>query len=253
MAVHPSSGEFLVLGALEILLNQALTLHPQGPDTLLALAGKTVRVRAYDPDFIFYCLIDESGVELATEFDGDAQIRIRGSTGNLLYQTLLPRDQNRTHEEPSGIQIDGDAAAVDSLLLALDTFNLWEAMRIWIRQYVAMPEIFGLLRQHDPEWLARLQSLPQIVEQVLSELEQQKQIQQQILEEIRLLQSVRQHTQTHDLWIALTGAVLLILALLMATKHLPVWAAPDEQVQIVILAVLGLALMMSRLLGRYFR
>ena len=49
----PSVGQFLVLGTLEVLLNQALAMHPQGSTTLAALAGRAVRVRAYSPDFIF--------------------------------------------------------------------------------------------------------------------------------------------------------------------------------------------------------
>lgn len=214
MDAHSSPGQLLVLGALEVLLNQALTLHPRGSATLLALAGTTVRVRAYDPDFIFYCLIDKDGIELATEFDGDAKIRVRGSAGNLLYRALLPPGRNNNPDEPSGIQVDGDAAAVDQLLQALDTFNLWEALRIWIREHVAMPEIFGLLRQHDPEWLERLQNLPQRVDQALSELHQQGQIQQQILDEMRALKTALHREQRTGRLMILLG--ILLLALLTA-------------------------------------
>ena len=50
--------QLLVLGTLEVLLNQALAMHPQGRQHLTALAGTAVRIRAFEPDFIFYCLIE---------------------------------------------------------------------------------------------------------------------------------------------------------------------------------------------------
>ena len=90
MQSNPSLGEVMVLGTLEVLLNQALALHADGPAALERLAGKVIRVRAYDPDYIFYCLIERDGIELATGFDGDADIRVRGSAGALIHRALLP-------------------------------------------------------------------------------------------------------------------------------------------------------------------
>lgn len=248
----PSPGEFLVLGTLEVLLNQALTMHPQGTASLQRLAGKVVRIRAYDPDYIFYCLIDQDGIELATKFDGDADVRVRGSAGALIYRALLPPGE--TAAEPADIQIDGEPEAVQTLIDALDTFNLWEAVRTWLREHVAMPEIFGMLRQHDPEWLARLQHLPQMVGQTLEEVRRQAQVQQQILEEVRALKRSLRAERRTDILVIIAAAILLALALLTASGQIPIFALPSVEAaeQAWILAALGLALMFSRLFGKRY-
>lgn len=249
---NPSPGEFLVLGTLEVLLNQALAMHPQGSASLERLAGKVIRVRAFDPDYIFYCLIDRDGIELDTQFDGDADIRIRGSAGALIYRALLPPGESA--ETPADIQVDGEPEAVQALVDALDTFNLWEAVRTWLREHVTMPEIFGILRHQDPAWLERLQDLPQLVNQTLDELRRQAQMQVQILEEVRSMKESLRAERRTDILVITVATTLLALALMTATGKLPVFAIPSvhEFEQAWILAVLGIALMLSRLFGKRY-
>lgn len=252
MENNPSMGEFLVLGTLEVLLNQALALHPQGTASLERLAGKVVRVRAYDPDYIFYCLIDRDGIELTTTFDGDADVRVRGSTGALIYRALL-----RPGEEPGdtgAIKVDGVPEEVALLLDTLNTFNLWEAVRTWLREHVAMPEMFGLLRRHDPAWLERLQELPSLVGQALEELRLQARVQQQILEEVRSMKESLRSERRTDILVITVGIALLAMALMTATGKFPVFSvhSVEAQEQAWVLASLGLALMLSRLFGKRY-
>lgn len=248
-------GQLLVLGALEVLLNQALSVHPQGREHLARLAGNTVRVRAFEPDFIFYCLIDGEGIELTTEFDGDARVRVRGSAGSLLHRALLPPGQQQEGvDDGDGIQIDGDEALVAALREALDTFNLWEAVRTWLREHVAMPEIFGMLRQHDPAWLERMHDMPQLIAELLAESRRQAVVQQEILAEVRALGvSLRAERRTDVLCIT-SGILLLALSLLVATGALsvpfPGDAAHSDEAWFI--AALGLALMLSRLFGKRY-
>ncbi|MFZ5723306.1 MAG: hypothetical protein ACOY33_06560 [Pseudomonadota bacterium] len=248
----PSPGEFLVLGTLEVLLNQALSMHPQGSASLGQLHGKVVRIRAYDPDYIFYCLIDRDGIELATTYDGDADIRVRGSAGALVYRALLP--PGRADDTPADIQVDGEPEAVRTLIDALDTFNLWEAVRTWLREHVAMPEIFGVLRRYDPAWLERLQGLPELVGETLEELRRQAQVQQHILNEVRAMKESLRAERRTDILVITVATALLALALMTATGRLPVFAIPSVHAheQAWILVALGLALMLSRLIGRRY-
>ncbi|MFZ5756258.1 MAG: hypothetical protein ACOY3X_05110 [Pseudomonadota bacterium] len=254
MQNNPSLGEFMVLGTLEVLLNQTLTLHPQGSTALDRLAGKVIRIRAYDPDYICYCLIERDGVELATGFDGDADIRVRGSAGALIYRALLPPGEAPADDTAGDIQIDGDADAVAALREVLDTFNLWEAVRTWLREHVAMPEVLGLLRRHDPAWLERLQDLPQTVGQVLEEVRRQALVQQQILDELQALRTSLRAERRTDLFVITVATILLALALMTATGKLPVFNFTDaaDQEQAWVLAVLGLALLLSRLFRRRY-
>ena len=253
MDSNPSLSQLLVLGTLEVLLNQALAMHPQGRQSLGRLAGNTVRVRAFEPDFIFYCLIDNEGIELTTEFDGEAQVRVRGSAGNLLHHALLPPGE-KPGADAVDIQIDGDATVVAALRDALDTFNLWDALRTWLREHVAMPEIFGLLRQQDHAWLERLQDMPQLVAELLAESRRQGQLQQDILKEVRAMKESLRSERRTDILCITAGTVMLALALLTATGGAPVIIAGGDmtQEQTWLLVALGLALMLSRLFGKRY-
>lgn len=252
MDSNPSPGEFLLLGALEVLLNQALSVHPQGPASLEQLHGKVVRIRAFDPDYIFYCLIERDGIELTNTYDGDADIRVRGSAGALVYRALLPPgDEQATTTD---IQVDGEAGAVQALTDALDTFNLWEAVRTWLREHVTMPEIFGVLRRYDPAWLERLQGLPQQVGEVLEELRRQSLQQQEILAEIRSMKESLRAERRTDILVITVATALLALAMMTAMGKLPLFSVPSVHApeQAWILASLGIALMLSRLFGKRY-
>jgi len=246
-------GQTMVLGALEMLLNQALAMHPQGREHLARLAGNTVRVRAYEPDFIFYCLIAGEGIELTTDFDGDARIRVRGSAAALLHRALLPPGEQKSSAD-DGVQIDGDDALTAALGAALDTFNLWEAIRTWLREHVAMPELFGLLRQHDPAWMDRLQDMPQLLAELLSESRRQAQVQQQILAEVQSLRESLRAERRTDILSITSGIFMLAIALLAATDTLP-GGTPDAlqgNDAAWVMALLGIALMLSRLFGKRY-
>lgn len=248
-----SSGELLMLGALEVLLNQALTVHPQGASTLERLSGKVIRVRAHSPDLIFYCLVDPQGVELTTAFAGDADVRIRGSAGHLLYRALLPPGQaDAVDPEEDAIRISGDDLTVEALRDALQTFNLWEAIRTWIREHVAMPEILGLLQRHDPAWLERLQDLPQVVSRVLEELRQQSATQARILEEMRHLRTILGKERRSDIVSITLGMLFMMLAVLAASGTLPLLSGADNEAgtQALVLAALGVSILLSRMFRR---
>lgn len=252
MDSNPSPGEFLLLGALEVLLNQALSVHPQGPASLEQLHGRVIRIRAFDPDYIFYCLIERDGIELSNTYDGDADIRVRGSAGALVYRALLPPGE--AQETPSDIQVDGEPVAVQALVDALDTFNLWEAVRTWLREHVTMPEIFSTLRRYDPEWLERLQGLPQQVGEVLEELRRQSLQQQEILAEIRSMKESLRAERRTDILVITVATALLALAMMTAMGKLPLFSIPSVHAseQAWILASLGIALMLSRLFGKRY-
>lgn len=252
MEASATSGQFLMLGALEVLLNQALSVHPQGPATLNSLSGKVIRVRAHSPDLIFYCLIDANGVELTPEFSGDADIRIRGSAGHLLYRALLPAGEpDSTAPEEDEIRISGDEATVQALRDALQTFNLWEAIRTWLREHIAMPEFLGLLKHHDPAWLERLQDLPQTVSRLLEELQRQAETQQRILDEVRSMKATLRKERRSDILAMGLGILFMMLAILTATGTLPLLLGTREEVgsQTLVLAALGATFMLSRVMS----
>lgn len=246
-------GQTMVLGALEVLLNQALAMHPQGREHLAHLAGNAIRVRAFEPDFIFYCLIDGDGIELTTDFDGDARIRVRGSAAALLHRALMPPGEKKPAADES-VQIDGDEALTAALAAALDTFNLWEAIRTWLREHVAMPELFGMLRQHDPAWLERLHDMPQLLAELLAESRRQAQLQQEILAEMRSLRESLRAERRTDILSITSGIFMLAVALLAATDTLPggTPVALHGNDAAWVMALLGIALMLSRLFGKRY-
>ncbi len=254
MDSQPSPAEFLLLGTLEVLLNQALSMHPRGSESLEKLAGKVIRIRAYDPDYIFYCLIERDGVELTTLYEGDADIRVRGSTGALIYRALLPAGRDPDEKTPADIQLDGDEDLVQTLIVALDTFNLWEAVRTWLREHITMPEISSMLRRYDPAWLERLENLPQQINDLTSEVRRQALVQQQILSELRSMKDALRAERRTDIIVISVATCMLALALMTAFGKLPIFSVPAVHAaeQAWILAALGIALLISRTLSRRY-
>lgn len=256
MDSKPTLAEFLVLGTLEVLLNQAVNIHADGRSHLAALSGKVVRVRAWSPDFIFYCLVDADGIQLTTDYEGDAHVRVRGGAGSLLYRALMPAAERTSGNAlpDDDFQIDGEPATVDALRAALDTFNLWDALRTWLRDHVAMPEVFGMLRQQDPAWLERLQDMPQLVAEVIEDLRRQREIQSEILSEVRSLRESLRSERRTDIVCITAGMLLFSLALLTLGGQFPLLsdAGNAARDQALALAALGIALMMSRMFGKRY-
>lgn len=247
MDEQPSVTRFLVLGALETLLNQMLELSPGARERLSALHGTVVRVRAERPMVVIYLLIYEDGIEVIQDFEGHIDVRIRAPLGALIQWLLSP---SSTRADEDGIRILGPDELVMTLSETMAEFSLWEGMRQWLEQHVRLDQLLSLLRREDPQWLERLQSLPARFEEMSRELARQRLLQEDILEELRALRVSMGRERRLDLACLFAGLALMLAALATTSGHLPLVPAmhTGQGTQALLLASLGLTLILSRIL-----
>lgn len=248
MQEQPSVTRFLMLGALETLINQALELEGQTSERLASLHGTVVRVRCTSPEFSLYLLVCEDGVEILEHYEGHVDIRVRSSLGALLHWIMTagvpPEEEN--------IQITGPDASVDLLVQALQSFDIWSALRRWLDEHVRVQDLVALLRREDPRWLETLSRVSGDLTQLQEEIGSQRLLQEDILDEIRALRRAMGIQRRLDLTFVCLGLILLLAAFASADGQLPVLISSIQQnTQALLLASFGLTLIVSRILFGY--
>ena len=246
MENHSSSvTRFLMLGALETLINQAIAHEPRARDRLQRLHGTAVRVRTERPHAVLYLLIYEDGVEVLPDFDGYVHVRIRGTLGAMLQWALSP---NAPLPEADQIRILGPEDRIAVLATTVSEFSLWSIVRNWLDDHVRLNDLLAVLRREDPQWLGRLQGLPQQVDALATEVAHQRLLQEEVLAELLLLKQEMRRARRLDAAGIITGLLLLLAALGTLTSVLPVAAAISATTQAMLLASAGFTLLVSRLL-----
>lgn len=246
MDEQPSVTRFLVLGALETLLNQMLELTPTAREQLARLHGTVVRVRAERPMIVVYLLIYDDGIEVLQDYEGRVDVRVRAPLGALLQWVLSPASVS---PEKDGIRILGPEEQVNRLATMMTDFSLVEAIRQWLEEHVRLDQMLSFLRREDPEWLQRLQGLPGQLTELSRELARQRLLQEDILREIRNLKVSLRRERRMDMAIMFIGLVLLLAGLATATGNLPTMAEHlARSAQTLLLVSLGLTVILSRAL-----
>lgn len=245
MDEQPSATRFLVLGALETLLNQTLEFSPVARERLAPLHGTVVRVRMEKPMAVLYLLVYEDGIEVMQDFEGHVDVRVRAPLGALLQWVLTPGSDTAREN----IRVLGPDELVLQLNEAMEALSLWESLRQWLEQHVQLDALLSLLRRQDPAWLSQLHALPAQMQELNRELARQRLLQEDILEELRALKTSLGRERRLDLFCLFTGLVLILGALATASGQLPLLVATgDEAGQVLLLASVGLTLVLSRIL-----
>jgi ubiquinone biosynthesis protein UbiJ len=246
MDEQPSITRFLVLGALETILNQMLDMSPEARERLKVLHGTVIRVRIERPMAVLYLLVYEDGVEVMQDYEGHVDLRVRAPMGALLHWLAAP-DSPLPDDE--GIRLLGPEELIRQLNDAMNALSIWEGLRQWLEHHVRLDRVLSLLRREDPEWLVHLQGLPGQLTELSRELARQRLLQEDILEEIRSLKTDLRRERRLDMAMLVLGLGCLVAALATATGHpaLPV-ASISADLQTLLLASLGLTLIFSRVL-----
>lgn len=235
----------LMHGALETLLNQALTSDPRGRDQLAALHGTVVRVRGESPMWVLYALIYEDGVELHGEYEGPVDVRVRGPLGAMLHWLLVPNSNDASQV----LRITGPADTLEKLQRMISEFSLWPLARNWLDDHVRLKELLALLRREDPVWLEKLADLPDQVGELAAGMARQQLLYEDLLKEVRALRRDIRHARRLDLAFLTAGLVLVVLALLRTAGQWPTaWQVLTQDYPSLAMLSLGLALILGRLL-----
>ena len=235
----------LMYGALETLLNQALTGDERGREQLAALDGTVVRLRGESPMWVLYVLIYEDGVELLTDYEGNVDIRVRGPLGAMVHW-LFASEPLTDHES---LRVTGSDRQIAQLANLIENFSLWPLVRNWLDDHVRLKELLDLLRREDPVWLEKLATLPQQVGDLAEQVARQQLIQEDILEELRHLRGELRRARKLDQFFTLTGTLLILLSLLKASSLWETtWQALQQDVLSLAMLSLGIAFLLARLL-----
>lgn len=234
-------------GALETLLNQALTGAPRGREQLAALHGTAVRVRGEHPMWVLYVLIYEDGVELHDDYEGPVDVRVRGPLGAMLHWLLAPN----SGDAEESLRITGPADTLEKLQRMVSEFSLWPLARNWLDDHVRLKELLAVLRREDPVWLEKLSGLPDHLGELAAQVARQQLLQEDILEEVRALRRDIRHSRRLDLAFLVTGLGLMLVALLRALgQWQDTWRALAHDYASLAMISFGLALIIGRLLHR---
>lgn len=113
-----------VLLAMEIGFNRALRLDPESEEQFTALSGKVIAIELQGMDLTFYLMPSIDGVQLANDYDGEANTTIRGGVFSLLH-TAMTEDRSRVLE--GAVRIEGDVALGQKVQKILRNLDLdWE-------------------------------------------------------------------------------------------------------------------------------
>lgn len=244
MQEQTSVTRFLMLGALETLLNHALELEGRAGETLQRLHGTVVRVRFTRPAFSLYLLICDDGIDILEHYEGYVDVRIRCALGGMLQWILTP---DATPDDAL-VQLSGPDDKVRLLSEALQSFDLWGALNRWMNEHARLEDILALLRREDPAWAARLDTLVHNVDCLAEELGRQRLLQEDILEELRGLKRGLRRQRRLDAATLFSGMALLLAAFATMGGEIPVLGVASQGLQALLLASLGLTLLLSRIL-----
>lgn len=244
MQEQPSVTRFLMLGALETLINQALELEDRTSKRLETLHNTVVRLRCEAPSFSLYFLVCDDGIEILESYEGHIDVRIHCSLGALLQWVLTAGASLDEHD----IQISGDDETVFLLAQAFQQFDLWSTLRRWIDQYVKLDELVSILRREDPRWLKNIEAITTDISGLSNEIGRQRLLQEEILDELKALRSGLRRERYFDMVSLSIGFALLFAALASANGQLPVLISNIQQnTQTFFFASLGLALVLTRM------
>jgi len=244
----PSSLTGLLMhGALETLLNQALTGDERGRGQLAALDGTVVRLRGESPMWVLYVLIYEDGVELLSDYEGPVDVLVRGALGALLHWLLAPNSGDAEHS----LRITGPDDTLERLQATISEFSLWPLVRNWLDDHVRLRELLSLLRREDPAWLEKLAGIPDHLGELAAQVARQQLLQEDILEEVRGLRREMRRGRRLDLAFLVIGVTLILVSLLRALGQWhTTWTALSHDYLSLAMISLGLALILGRLLHR---
>ncbi|MES9992497.1 MAG: SCP2 sterol-binding domain-containing protein [Candidatus Thiodiazotropha sp.] len=147
---QPGDLEIMTLGAaisatLETLLNQAIALDAETPHRLTPMHGKVIRLELSGLDSSLYLIPEPSGIQLLSEFDGEADCTLRGS----LFDMLRMRDSSESADQlfKGAVQIEGDTALAQDFGAFLANLEIdWEEQLSRVTGDIAAHEIGNLTR-----------------------------------------------------------------------------------------------------------
>ncbi|MEW8507306.1 MAG: SCP2 sterol-binding domain-containing protein [Candidatus Thiodiazotropha sp.] len=134
-----------ISATLEALLNQAIRLDPETPGRLASMHGKVIRLELLGLETSLYLIPEPGGIQLLSEFEGEADCTLRGS----LFDMLRMRGSRERSDQlfKGAVQIDGDTGLAQDFGTFLATLEIdWEEQLSRVTGDIVAHEIGNLTR-----------------------------------------------------------------------------------------------------------
>lgn len=243
---------YLVLGLFEAAINLALSHEPRALDLVRRYKGKVVRIKTTGPDWMFFVVLCDDGVQLFAEHEESADARLTLPMP-LLAQYVLGNNVADV-QGADGVRVSGDLVMLAELLQGVQEFSLWSlAKRIlnqWLPEFEGFSGLIEALKNHDPAWIVRLEHLPQLANETLLAVRAQAEVQQRQMQEIQAIRARLDADRRANQISTVIGFCLIVVAFLAHNGYLQVPVVETLSLDTVILLILSVALLVPRLLGK---
>lgn len=252
MESNESMIRYLVLEVIEAAVNLSLSYEPEALAQVRRHSGRVIRIKTLAPDWMFFVVLCDDGVQLFAEYEETVDARITLPTA-LLAQYVLGTSEADL-QAPDGVRVSGDLELLAELLGLLQDFSIWSTckriLNNWLPDFEGFAGLLEAMKNHDPAWIVRLEHLPQLANETLLAVRMQGELLQQQASEIREIRDKLDADRRANKISTVIGFCLLLVAFLAHNGYLQVPVLEGFSLDTVLLLILSMVLLVPRLLGR---
>lgn len=250
---HENMVRYFFVEVLEAAFNLALSYDRAALNQLRQHHGAVIKIKTYDPDISFFVVVVDEGIQLFAEHEGPVTARVRLPMG-LFARYVLGVGSENFFMDQDGLKVSGDEEVLLQLAQIAQDFNLWQIckriLRNWLPQFDSLEDLLTALRSQDADWMARLEHLPQLVNQGIEMIRDQAELQQLQLREIRAIRAQLDADRRASQISTVVGLCLIVVAFLAHNGYLQVPQLEEYSFETLVLVVVAMVLLVPRLVRK---
>lgn len=236
---------------LESAVNLALSYEPEAAKRLSDHAGRMIRIKTINPDWMFYLALRKDGVQFYSDCDEPVDVRVTLPT-SLLSQYILG-SKTDPQEFVDSVRLSGDTELLDSLLSIALEFSLWNLvkriLKDWLPEFDGVTGLIDALKRHDPAWIVRLEHLPQLANETLQVVRLQGELQQTQIMELNAIKQQLASDRKMNRISTIIGLCLIVVAFCANNGFLTVPVLDGFSLDTLVLLVLALVILVPRIIS----
>lgn len=244
---------YFFVEVLEAAFNLALSYDPEAQARLQVHHGAVIKIKTQDPDISFFVVVVDEGIQLFAEHEGPVTARVRLPMG-LFARYVLGVGESNFFLDAENLKVSGDEGTLLALAQIASDFNLWRIckriLKSWLPQFDSLEELLNALRSQDADWMARLEHLPQLVNQGIEMIREQAELQQVQLREIRAIRQQLDADRRASQISTAIGFCLIVVAFLAHNGYLQVPRIEGISLDTLILLIVAMVLLVPRLVRK---
>jgi len=250
---NESISQILVIELLEAAINQALSSDLGAIQRIQALSGRVIRIKTHSPDFSFYVVLCDDGVQLFTEHEGPVDARLKVSSWLFARHVLGVAQEPEAGDEGDKIKVTGDVELLAELFAITTEYSVWallgKIIQHWLPDFESFDDVLQAIREYEPSWVSRIEHLPQLANDTLTMLEQQQDVQQQLSNDVGQIKQMLESSSRANQISTVIGFLLIMVAFLAHNGYLQVAAISGLSLDTMIMLIVAMVLLVPRLWG----